>query len=236
MNYHAIIFDLDGTLLDTLDDLTDSLNHALRLYNLPGRSREEVRRFLGNGLRNLTEKAVPDGASAPVVELVLAALLGHYARHCMEKTCPYPGIPELLNILKAQGYKLAIVSNKKDFAVQALSKRFFGPLIDSATGERDNIRKKPAPDMIYEALHMLGNAAQHTLYIGDSEVDLDTARNAGIDCIVADWGFRDRQFLIEHGAGTIVSHPVEILEHLGIGPQFLIQLNQRGRFGEADGG
>ena len=200
MRKQLAIFDLDGTLLDTLDDLADAVNWALEQEGLPQRTREEVRAFVGNGIRSLIERAVPAGTAAAQTDRVFAAFKARYADHCADRTRPYPGIPELLAWLRAEGLRTAVVSNKADFAVQTLCRDYFPGLVDCAVGERAGIPKKPAPDSVLEVLRTLKIPKEQAIYIGDSEVDVVTARNAGMDGILVLWGFRDRQTLERAGA------------------------------------
>ena len=216
MKYNTYIFDLDGTLLDTLQDLANSVNYALRQYGLPEHSLDDVRRFVGNGVRLLMERAVPDGAQHPQFETVFATFRQHYMEHSLDTTRPYDGIVETIHELKMRGCRLAVVSNKMMAATQELVAHFF-PEIEVAIGEHEaaGIRKKPAPDTVYEALRQLGLVVggfpADTVYVGDSDVDIATARNSGLPCISVLWGFRDKPFLLEHGATTFVSTPQELL-------------------------
>lgn len=211
-NYSVYIFDLDGTLLDTLQDLASSVNYALRQYGLPEHSIDDIRRFVGNGVRLLMERAVPDGANHPQFEAVFATFRQYYMQHSLDTTRPYDGIPEMLQALKRRGCRLAVVSNKMMAATQELVAHFF-PEVEVAIGEHEEsgIRKKPAPDTVFEALRQLHVPhSVRAVYVGDSDVDLETARHAGLPCISVLWGFRDRDFLLSHGATTLVSHPSEI--------------------------
>jgi phosphoglycolate phosphatase len=210
MKCDTFIFDLDGTLLDTLADLAGSCNYALRTNGMPERTIDEVRRFVGNGVKKLMERAVPDGMENQKFEKTYADFRQHYLVHSLDTTKPYPGIMEMLSSLKADGKNIAVVSNKFYTATQELCQHFFGDYVSVAIGERDNIRKKPAPDTVNEALRQLGVGRENAVYIGDSDVDIDTARNSSMPCISVLWGFRDKQFLIEHGATTFVSSPDEI--------------------------
>ena len=210
-NFDTYIFDLDGTLLATLDDLAASCNFALRNNAMPERSLDEVRRFVGNGVKKLMERAVPDGFDNPLFEKAFADFRQHYMEHSLDTTQPYPGVMEMLAQLKARGKKVAVVSNKFYAATQSLCRHFFGSLVDVAIGEREDIRKKPAPDTVNEALRQLDADRDRAVYIGDSDVDVMTARNSGMPCISVLWGFRDRDFLIEHGASIFVSSPLQIL-------------------------
>lgn len=205
MKYDLVIFDLDGTLLDTLDDLRDSLNTALGRSGLPERTTAEVRRFVGNGMKRLVERGVPEGTSAEIVDRVLQDFTAHYKLHCTDKTRPYPGIPELLRRLRASGCRTAVVSNKDDFAVRALCDDHFPGLFDLSVGCRAGIRRKPAPDSVLEVLSRLGASAASAVYVGDSEVDVETARNAQLPLIAVSWGFRDAEELIRLGANPVDS-------------------------------
>ena len=210
----AVIFDLDGTLLNTLFDLTDSVNYTLEKYGMPQRSLEEVRAFVGNGIRNLMTQAVPDGESHPEFESLFAFFREYYKMHCNIKTAPYEGVMELLEELKERDIKMAIVSNKIDSGVKELNKIHFSEYIDVAIGEREGIGRKPEPDSVFEALRVLGVDAEHAVYVGDSDVDIQTARNAEVRCISVSWGFRDEAFLKENGADIIIASPLELLEYL----------------------
>lgn len=199
-SYNTVIFDLDGTLLNTLEDLAGAVNYALEKYGEPVRSIDEVRQFVGNGIRNLMIRAVPQGEENPKFEEAFAAFKEYYGVHCKDKTCPYPGIKELLVRLKEKGYRLAIVSNKADFAVKELQKIYFAEEIAVAIGEKEGILRKPAPDTVNQALRELGSVREEAVYVGDSDVDIETAQNAGMPCVSVTWGFRDRAFLSAHGA------------------------------------
>lgn len=210
MKYKLIIFDLDGTILDTLDDLNSSVNYALKRNKLPERSRAEVKAFVGNGIRLLVERAVPEGTDREITDRVFDDFKKHYKIHSRDKTKPYDGITEMLRLLRKEGCKTAVVSNKADFAVQELVAEFFDGLFDFFCGEREGIAKKPAPDSVFEAVRTLSADKAHCVYVGDSEVDILTARNAGLDCIAVDWGFRDRAMLEQAGADIIISTPDEL--------------------------
>lgn len=211
MAYDTIIFDLDGTLLDTLDDLWDSCNHALVFAGLPERTRDEVRRFVGNGIVRLMEQAVPNGRENPAFETALQENQSWYRTHNRIKTAPYAGVVELIQELSARGYALAVVSNKPDTSVKPLVKEYFGEWIPVAIGERPTVRRKPAPDTVLQALHELGKEKSSAVYVGDSEVDIATAKNAGLDCISVTWGFRSREELDAAGATVYIDTPWEIL-------------------------
>ena len=212
MKPKLVIFDLDGTLLDTLQDLADSVNYALRQFGMPEHSLDDIRRFVGNGVRLLMERAVPDGAQNPQFEEVFATFRQYYMQHSLDTTRPYDGIVETIHELKQRGCRLAVVSNKMMAATQELVAHFF-PDIEVAIGEHEaaGIRKKPAPDTVFEALRQLGTSPADTVYVGDSDVDIATARNSGLPCISVLWGFRDRPFLEAHGATTFIEHPRDLL-------------------------
>ncbi|MCF0193370.1 MAG: HAD-IIIA family hydrolase [Prevotella sp.] len=205
------IFDLDGTLLNTLGDLSNAVNHALRTNGMPEHTLEEVRWMVGNGVRKLMERAVPDGDNNPLFEKAFADFRAFYAQHSLDTTEPYEGIMQLLAELKQRGVKMAVVSNKMDSATKPLIKRFFGDFIDVAIGESEGISRKPAPDMVYKAMRELGVTAEDCVYIGDSDVDFHTAQNANIPCISVLWGFRDKAFLQEIGAETFAETPSDLL-------------------------
>lgn len=210
----AVVFDLDGTLLNTLYDLTDAANWSLEKFGQPTRSIEEVRAFVGNGLRNLMLQAVPNGEENPVFENLFEFFREYYKSHCNIKTVPYEGIIELMKELKGRGIKMAIVSNKIDSGVKELNQIHFSEFVDIAIGEREGIGRKPAPDSVNEALRLLEVDKEHAVYVGDSDVDIQTAKNAAIRCVSVSWGFRDEAFLMEHGAGIMIDRPLELLEYL----------------------
>ena len=212
-SFSTYIFDLDGTLLDTLGDLAASVNYALRTHGMPEHSVDDVRRFVGNGVRKLMERAVPDGADNPRFDAAFATFRQHYMAHSLDTTRPYEGIPETLAALKARGCHLAVVSNKMMAATQALCHHFFPDTIEVAIGEDEaaGIRRKPAPDTVFAALKALGVGKENAVYVGDSDVDIQTACNAGLPCISVLWGFRDRDFLLQNGAETFISTPSELL-------------------------
>ena len=213
MRYQTYVFDLDGTLLDTLGDLAASTNYALRTHGMPEHSLDDVRRFVGNGVRVLMERAVPQGAENPQFEAAFQTFRTHYMQHSLDTTKPYDGILETLEALKAEGCRLAVASNKMMAATQELCRHFFRDTIEVAIGEHEaqGIRKKPAPDTVNEAFRQLGVGKERAVYVGDSDVDILTARNSGLPCISVLWGFRDRDFLIQHGAETFISAPSELL-------------------------
>lgn len=206
MRYKTIIFDLDGTLLNTLDDLTAATNYALAQHQLPARSTDEVRRFIGNGIRRLIERAVPPGTQQSTQEAVFASFNTYYKEHCADSTHPYEGTIKLLEDLRHAGCQTAIVSNKADYGVQALAAQYFAGCLDAACGERAGIARKPAPDMLLAVMQRLAAEPATTIYVGDSDTDLETAKNAGIACLGACWGFRGRAFLEEHGAKLLADN------------------------------
>ena len=209
-----VIFDLDGTILDTLEDLYQATNYMLRKSHLPDRTREEVRSFVGNGIYHLVELALPPICQKDFIDLAFEDFNDYYKDHCNIETKPYNGIIEVMKQLKKEGYLLAVVSNKSDYAVQSLCESYFPGIFDYVAGMRENVRKKPYPDSIYEVCSHLGIEIKDSLYIGDSEVDIETARNANIELITVSYGFRDEAFLKEKGAKTIVSTPNELLSYI----------------------
>lgn len=209
--FETYVFDLDGTLLETLKDLAASTNYALRTHDMSEHSIEDVRMFVGNGVKKLMERAIPNGIENPQFEDVYATFRQHYLEHNLDTTKPYEGIPELLAELKARGKKLAIVSNKFYAATQELARHFFSDTIEVAIGERENIKKKPAPDTVIEALRQLGASKETAVYIGDSDVDIMTAKNCDMPCASVLWGFCDKKFLTEHGATFFVEKPSQLL-------------------------
>lgn len=219
----TIIFDLDGTLMNTLDDLHDSVSYALREAGLAPNPKQDTRRYLGNGVRNLVNRSVEQAcpmADEALKERVFETFRAYYVAHSMDKTAPYEGIPEMLKECKKRGFFTAIVSNKLDPAVKDLHKAFFADSIDVAIGETPTVKRKPAPDMVDEAIRQLsllhGRSIEKSecIYVGDSEVDLQTAKNSDLPCIAVSWGFRDRDYLVEQGAKTIIDCPDELFEHI----------------------
>ena len=211
MPYQTAVFDLDGTLLDTLEDLYLATNAALERHSLPRRSRDEVRLFVGNGVEMLIRRAVPAGTDEETILAVLADFKTTYAVICEDHTKPYDGILDMLAALRERGIRVAVVSNKFDAATKKLCEKYFGDLVEVAIGEKAGVRKKPAPDTVYEALKELGVTAEGAVYIGDSDVDIRTAENCGMPCISVTWGLRDEDFLIENGAKTLVDSPEKLL-------------------------
>ena len=219
----TLIFDLDGTLMNTLDDLHDSVSYALREAGLEPNPKQDTRRYLGNGIRNLVNRSVAQTcptADEALKEHVFETFRAYYVAHSMDKTAPYEGVEEMLKECKKRGFYTAIVSNKLAPAVKDLHKAFFADSIDVAIGETEKVKRKPAPDMVNEAIRQLSLLhgeeieASVCIYIGDSEVDLKTAENAGLPCIAVSWGFRDRNFLLEQGAKIIIDSPNELFEYL----------------------
>lgn len=205
----AVIFDLDGTLLDTLDDLTDATNAALCHFGCPQRTREEVRQFVGNGAERLMRLALPGKADDPAMEEILPYYKTYYAAHSQKKTRPYAGILEALEQVR-QEFPVAVVTNKPDHAAKNLCAEFFGDVY--ALGERSDIPRKPAADMVHRAMAAIG--ADSCIYVGDSEVDVLTAKNAGVPCLSVLWGFRDREMLLDAGAKYFCDTPAELFEKL----------------------
>ena len=214
MKYQLAIFDLDGTILNTLDDLADSLNHVLAQHGFPQHTSDEVRMMVGNGILNLIKRALPNGTEQTTVEAVYNDFNTYYKLHSADKTKPYDGITDMLEQLKAMKIKLAVVSNKADYAVQDLCVKYFGDIFDAVSGEKTGVPKKPAPDGVDNILALLGVERNNSVYIGDSDVDVQTASNAGMDCIAVNWGFREESLLRENGAEIIVSAPSEIVKYI----------------------
>ncbi len=209
---NTFIFDLDGTLLNTINDLADSTNFALEKNGYKKRTVEEVRSFVGEGVRKLMVRALPKSVDDSVIDQCIKDFKEHYSKNMRNKTAPYEGIMELLKTLKDNNMKVGVVSNKFDRAVKELCKDYFGDLVDIAVGEREGIAKKPAPDSVFEALRILDAKKEYVLYIGDSDTDMETAKNAGVDSVGVTWGFRDKELLIETGAKYIAEKPLDILE------------------------
>lgn len=210
MSYKAVLFDMDGTLLDTLEDLCDSTNHALAQMGYPLRGIEEIRRFIGNGAEKQIRRAVPEGTSEGKIMETLAEFRAYYQDHCQIKTKVYDGLLDVLSELKEKGVKMAVVSNKPDAAVKKLSREYFGDRLDYAIGPSDGVRCKPYPDMAEEALKALGVEKKDAVFVGDSEVDVQTGLNAGLDVIAVSWGFRSREVVIEAGAKMIADDASEL--------------------------
>lgn len=213
LKYDAVIFDLDGTLLNTLSDLADAVNYALYTLGWPERTTAEVRQFVGNGVKLLIDRAAPAGSTEESRAKCLAIFKNHYAAHMADKTAPYPGVPETLTALRESGRKLAVCSNKFDAAVKGLARDYFPGLLDTAAGENEaaGVPKKPHPAMVRLILDKLAVPPDRAVYVGDSDVDIETAKNAGLPCISVTWGFRDRNFLLEHGADVLIDRPKKLL-------------------------
>ncbi|MEG0492910.1 MAG: HAD-IA family hydrolase [Clostridia bacterium] len=212
--YQTVIFDLDGTLLNTLEDLTNATNHAMRESNYPEHSADEVRRYVGNGIGQLIHRALPPAADGDeeAFQEVLQAFKHYYALHNNDFTKPYEGCCDMLRTLASAGVKLAIVSNKNDPNVKALSAEYFREWIDVAFGEQEGIRRKPHPDVVLKVMKALGSKPEKTLYVGDSDVDLQTAQNAGVSCAAVCWGFRSEEELRAAGATLLVHSPEELVQ------------------------
>lgn len=210
----TIIFDLDGTLLNSLEDLRVSVNYALFGFKYPKQTLDMVRRNVGNGIEKLMERSLPDGKDNVNYEVCLEIFKEHYKTHMSVNTKPYPHIIETLAALKSRGYKLAVVSNKFDAAVKPLCQKYFKSLIDVAIGQSKDTKKKPAPDTVYMALDELESSAETSIYVGDSEVDIQTAKNSGMDCISVSWGFKTKEFLEQNGASVIIDTPLEIFNYI----------------------
>jgi len=213
-NIKALIFDMDGTILNTLEDLADTTNYALQMHGMPTHSMDEIRMYVGNGIGKLIERAVPAGTDQDTTKKVLDTFKEYYKDHCAIKTRPYDGILELLETLRSMGYLTAVVSNKADFAVQSLCKDYFDGLFDASVGEKEGIRRKPAPDSVFDVLQQLSIQPKEAIYIGDSDVDMETAANAQMEAIAVLWGFRDKEFLLAHGATRFAKIPKDILTYL----------------------
>lgn len=216
MNKKAVIFDLDGTLLNTLEDLTDSTNFALSKFDFAQKTIDQIRHYVGNGVQKLIERAIPEGSNNPNFEKCLNLFKEHYEENMFNKTAPYDGIIAMLKKIKSHKIKTAVVSNKFDNAVKGLCEKYFDGLIDFCAGENElqGIRKKPAPDTVLKALNEFGIKSDDAIYIGDSEVDIQTAKYADIECISVLWGFKDKEFLLDNGAQILISTPDEIFKYL----------------------
>lgn len=213
MKYDLVIFDMDGTILNTLEDLADSLNVTLRHFGYPEHTISEVCSFVGNGIRLLIERGVPEGLSTEQIDEVYAYFMKYYQQHCADKTKPYELIPETIMKLRQKGVKTAVLSNKADCAVRELAEQYFKGLFDVAVGEREGVSKKPAPDGVDDILRQLQVDRNKAVYIGDSEVDIATAKNAHMDSIIVKWGFREADFLRSQGAKILIDSPEEILKY-----------------------
>ena len=212
MSKFAVIFDLDGTLLDTLDDLADAVNHILKKHNYPPKSRKDIRSFLGNGARDLMKRSLPEGVEGDLFESLLEEYKDYYNAHSTLKTKPYDGVLDLLKALKDKGISTAVASNKPDDAVRKLCEKYFGDLVDFSVGDRADLKRKPDAEPIRYAMDRLG--CENAIFVGDSEVDVMTAKNADLHCISLTWGFRDRDFLAERGAKIFADNAQELEDHI----------------------
>lgn len=208
----TVIFDLDGTLLYTLEDLKDSVNFALSKFNYPQKNLEEIKNFVGNGVKVLMELSIPQGKNNENFDECLAIFKTHYAQNMYNKTKPYDGIIEMLENLQNLGFKTAVVSNKFDLATKELCKKYFAEKIEIAIGESENIRKKPAPDSVFKVMEILNSNKNSTYFVGDSEVDIQTAQNTNLKCISVTWGYKNEEFLLKNGAKFLANSPQEILK------------------------
>ena len=211
MKYTTIVFDCDGTLLDTLTDLRNAVNYVLRAHDLPERSVPEVKAALGNGVAHLMRQSLPDSISEAEFNTYLDEFKAYYGEHLQDYTAPYPGMLDVLDTLRTKGYKLAIVSNKIQEGITPLNKEYFGDRLPVAIGERPGLQRKPAPDMVLQALKELGSTQNESIYIGDSEVDVATAKNSGLLCIGVTWGFRDEQLHKDLGVTHIARKAEDIV-------------------------
>ena len=208
---NSVIFDLDGTLLNTLDDLADSTNYSLKQCNFPTRTLEQIRSYVGNGIRLLIERAVPEHATKEQIDECFNIFKAHYSTHNMIKTAPYTGVIELLESLKREGFTLAIVSNKYQQGVTDLAKNVFNNIVEIAIGEREGYKAKPAPDLVNLAISLANINKENAVYVGDSDVDVLTAKNSNLDMIAVTWGFRDKEFLKDKGATIFIDKPEQLI-------------------------
>lgn len=215
-NIDTIIFDLDGTLLNTLDDLHACFNHAIKSFGYPERTLAEIRSFVGNGIKTALKRALPDSVNEEELEKVLEFFRPYYKENMLKLTKPYDGIVELLKTLKEKGYKIAVVSNKYDEEVKGLCKNYFGEYVDIAIGESVDVRRKPEIDGVLKAVKELNSTLEKSIFIGDSDVDIKTARNANIPCISVLWGFRDKEYLIEQGGKIFANNTKDIEKILSL--------------------
>ncbi len=210
---NTLIFDLDGTLLNTLGDLTEAVNFALSGLSLPNRTVDEVRSFIGNGVPTLIKRSLPENSSSDTFDSALKLFTEWYMCHICDKTVPFDGIPELLKLLRSKGYKIAIVSNKKHEATRLVCEKLLYGLYDYAAGAKNEKERKPSPDMVLKSMEFFGCEKDSAVYIGDSEVDIQTAKNAGIDCVSVLWGYRSKEELLEAG-GKIFAKDVPTLAEI----------------------
>ena len=214
MKYNTFIFDLDGTLLDTLKDLQVAVNHALKKFGYAEKTYEQIRAYVGNGIAKLIERSVPDGLKNENFEKISKEFFNYYEQHISDYTLPYNNIMDMLKKLKESDCVVAVVSNKSDDFVKSLCGQFFEGYIDIAIGETSTIRRKPYSDMVDYVLNKLGKSKEECVYIGDSEVDIQTAKNSGLDCICVSWGFRDKEHLIKNGANIVIDSPIEVMDYI----------------------
>lgn len=211
MKYNTFIFDMDGTILDTLEDLADTMNYCLLSHNMPKRTLPEIKSFVGNGIYKIIERSVPKDIEKSVIDEMFIEFNNYYKDHCSIKTKPYDGIIDIMQKLTESGFNVAVVSNKADYAVKSLCDDYFGKLVKYSVGAKEGQRKKPYPDSVFDALNYFNCDVKDAVYIGDSEVDIETAKNAGIDLILVSWGFRDEGYLKSLGATYIIHSPSELL-------------------------
>lgn len=207
----AFIFDMDGTILDTIEDIAGAVNYILEKHDMPKRTVDEVKSFVGNGLYRTLELSVPENTDKTIMDRIYEEFVSYYKDHSNIKTKPYDGIVPVMRELKKQGYKLAVVSNKRQEAVSALCETFYDGIFEVSLGEQDGMRRKPYPDMVIEALNRMGVKKEEAVYVGDSDVDIMTAKNSNLKGIFVSWGFRSREFLKEHGAQEILDHPEQLI-------------------------
>ena len=214
MKYKVAIFDMDGTILNTLGDLADTMNYCLTSYQMPERSIDEIRNFVGDGIHKLVERAVQEETEPAIVEKIYVSFLEYYKDHCAIKTKPYAGIKKVIEQLRDNGVKPVVVSNKADYAVKILCEKYFKGLFDYSMGDKAGQRRKPYPDGINAVMEYFGAEPKEVVYIGDSEVDYQTAHNAGVDVITVGWGFRDEEYLLSIGARQVIHYPEEIVSEI----------------------
>jgi len=214
MKYEIIIFDLDGTLINSLEDLKDSVNYMLYEFEYSKKTLFDVRNAVGNGVEKLVERMIPDGIENPNYEKCLKIFRDHYSKNMDKKTVAYPYIMEMLETLQSKGYKIAVVSNKFDTAVKPLCKKYFDGLVNIAIGQSKDMKKKPEPDTVFLALQHFQSTPEKAVFVGDSEVDIQTAQNANMDCISVSWGYRSKNFLTQNNAKIIIDKPLDIFEHI----------------------
>lgn len=212
--YTTIIFDLDGTLLNTLEDLTNAVNYVLNKHNFPIRTIDEIQSFVGNGIRKLIERALPHKINDMEFEIAFNEFQNYYGIHCQDATHPYENVIDLLKILRQKKYNIAIISNKSDDKVQVLKDTFFKNLVDIAVGTKDFAKTKPNPESTLSIISFFKSNKENCLFVGDSDVDILTAQNAGIRCISVSWGFKSKDDLIKSGATTIIDNPLQLLDLL----------------------